>query len=133
VTLSSQADITGVLPGLRNKSEVHLTIKSVTKDEQVYIVYDFATDSVLRAHRMLGLSSTHGLGYLTQIVTKADQNELILVQAAKDDAESRALYRVKLGYEDILEDDEEAECARNWELLLESFHIAFEQQAPIDF
>ena len=38
-----------------------------------------------------------------------------------------------MGYEEILEDEEELECAQNLELLLESFHIAFEQQAPLDF
>ena len=65
VTLSSEADITGVLPGLRNKSEVHLVIQQVASNESVYVVYDFDTDSVLRAHKMLGLTSTHGLGFLT--------------------------------------------------------------------
>lgn len=60
---------------------------------------------------MLGLASNHGLGFLTQIVAKADHDELVLVQAAKADSESRALYRVKMGYEDILEDEEQIKCA----------------------
>ena len=122
--LSPDTRVTGVIPAMHGDT-VHLMIETITGDN-VFVSYDFSVGAVTRAHPLSGPVGP----FMTMLTHVAPKFEVTLVSHMRgSEANTDQEIIFKVDFDEAVEDA--SEC--DWELILESMHIAFMEQAGIDF
>lgn len=124
-----QGAVSGVLPEIRNDM-MHLVIQEPSEEALTYLVLDLAYGKVVRATPIIG-DFGHGplMSLLTHVSPSSIQTTTFKSQIGNEGLASQTISIQKTSFNAI--DTEKAGC--DWELILESMHIAFMQREALRF
>ena len=123
--LTPNARVTGVIPAMKDE-KMHLMIETIMGDN-IFVSYDFGVGAVIRAHPLSGPVGP----FMTMLTHVAPKFEATLVSHINDSSRGSADQEIifKVDFEETSEDA--SDC--DWELILESMHVAFMEQVGMDF
>ena len=126
VNLPAKTTVSGMLPSLQGSS-VHVVV-STAEHEQLYVVYDFARDQIVKAMPVVGPNRGPMMTLMTLNGPNSDRIDTTLVSVSGE-----ALFKANFDHDEQEDDSIESLDDCDWDFILESLHIAFMQQEALRF